>query len=99
MQDNPGYNGITLYQNNPNPFKSETKIRFNLSTTEKVILSVYDISGNLIKTIIDKKLDAGFHMFNWDGKNDQGKQSSSQVYFCRLTTESGYSEIIRLVKL
>jgi len=99
IRNNSDHNGITLYQNNPNPFNSETKIRINISTSEKINLSVYDISGNLIKTIIDKKLDAGFHIFNWDGKNDSGKQSSTQVYFCKLSTERGYSEIIQLLKL
>lgn len=91
--------GIKLYQNNPNPFKSETDIRFKLSTSEKVNLSVYDISGNLIKTIIERKIDSGFHIISWNGENDNRKQSSSQLYFCKLITESGYSETIRLVKL
>ncbi len=99
VRNNPDHYGITLYQNNPNPFKSETNIRFNISTSEKVILSVYDISGNLIKTIINKQLNAGFHMFSWDGKNEHGTISANKVYICRLITESGYSENIRMVTL
>ncbi|MDB4303415.1 metallophosphoesterase [Desulfosarcina sp.] len=98
--NNPaGYSSLQLYQNYPNPFTVKTSIRFQILSSQKVKLEIYDLSGKLIKTLKDEKLDAGFHSVIWDGKNDKGIEQKGNVYFCRLNTEAGVSEIIRIIKL
>ncbi len=91
--------GITLFRNYPNPFKSETTIQFQLSKPEHIKIEIYDISGRLLKTFLNGNSEAGFHQLSWDGKNNQGNVPAGNVFYCRLISESGFSEVIRLVKL
>ena len=61
--------GFNLSQNFPNPvIRSFTKIKVNLHESEHILLKVYDISGNLIEVLLNKKLDAGEHIIEWDTK-------------------------------
>ncbi|MCK4359935.1 MAG: T9SS type A sorting domain-containing protein [Candidatus Cloacimonetes bacterium] len=76
---------IKLYQNYPNPFNPNTNICFQLSETDKINLSIYNIKGALIKKLInDKIFSKGSHFIMWNGKNNQGKEVSSNVYLYRL---------------
>ena len=77
-----------LYQNYPNPFNPVTSIEFDLPKKEKTRLKVYDVSGRLIRSIVDGKLDPGRHRFEWDGKNGRGVSVASGVYFYMLRSES-----------
>ena len=47
----------------------------------KVSLRIYDVTGRLCQTIVNKKLDAGSYYYNWDGKGENGKKLSCGVYF------------------
>lgn len=72
-----------LYQNTPNPFNPTTTLSFSLSIESNVNLSIYDISGRLVKTLIDKRLTAGDYDFSFDVT--QGNSSlASGVYIYRL---------------
>lgn len=73
-----------LMQNYPNPFNPETNIRFNLVSTQKVSLKIYNIMGNLVKTLISSQFSAGEHMAVWDGRNDSGFYVSTGIYFYML---------------
>jgi hypothetical protein len=74
-----------LYQNFPNPFNSQTVIRFELLESEYLQLHIYDSNGGLVKTLIYGEIrDAGNYQINWDGTNDQGQFLSSGVYFYKL---------------
>ncbi len=90
---NPSVNSIILNQNYPNPFRpnsgrgTQTKISFNISGNSNVNLAVYNIKGEKIKTLVDKYLKKGKHTFNWNGKNEQGKEVSSGVYFYKLADD------------
>ncbi|MCH7760839.1 VCBS repeat-containing protein [candidate division TA06 bacterium] len=90
-----------LMQNQPNPFLSTTHIRYTLpaisdqrsavSGTKKthVRLAVYDISGRLVRTLVDEGHMRGSHQVRWDGKDRYGEKLSSGVYFYRLALENG----------
>jgi hypothetical protein len=75
---------VTLGQNVPNPFNPSTMIQFTLSSIRKVRLSVYDVSGRLVTTLLDGPARAGTTGVVWDGTNAGGSRVSSGVYFCRL---------------
>ena len=65
-----------LSQNYPNPFNPSTKIRFSIPQTEKVKLEVYDIQGNLVKSLVDYDLyQSGNYEVTWDGSDNHGQKS------------------------
>jgi hypothetical protein len=72
----------------PNPFVGGTTVRFSTSGDCRVRLAVYDVSGRLVKTLVDATLDAGSHTVLWDGRNAAGERISRGVYFCRMEAES-----------
>ncbi len=73
--------------NYPNPFNPETTIAFDLPRSGEVKLSIYNTRGQLIKTLVDDRLNAGSHEFLWDGKDQSGSINSSGVYFYRIETQ------------
>jgi subtilisin family serine protease len=90
---------VSLSPNFPNPFNSETKIIFGLNTPQQVSLKIYDITGQLVKTLIDnQELDAQFHHILWDGTNNQNHSISSGTYFIRLTA-NGVQNMMKMFYL
>lgn len=75
---------FALYQNHPNPFNLETQISFDLPVNSKVSLKIYNIKGQLVRTLLDKEVEAGQHKVVWDGKNQKGEIVASGIYFYRL---------------
>jgi len=89
---------FALYQNYPNPFNQATKIEFTLSQSGFVSLSIYDLLGRKIRTLVSENLSPGYKSVLWEGKDDSGKEVSSGIYFYRLKI-GDYSEAKRLVLL
>ena len=77
---------IKLYQNAPNPFGKQTTISYQLPKTGLVRLNVYNITGQLLKTLINQEQPAGRYDVKWNGKDNQNKQVSAGVYIYRLNT-------------
>jgi hypothetical protein len=77
-----------LYQNYPNPFNPSTSIEFSLPARERVSLKVFDVSGRLVRTLVDGHLPDGAHRFTWNGRNERGASVASGVYFYVLRSES-----------
>ncbi|MDH3217385.1 MAG: linear amide C-N hydrolase [Candidatus Krumholzibacteria bacterium] len=75
---------FTLYQNFPNPFNPTTTISFTLAERTFATLSIYNIEGKLVKTLINDTLEEGFKEIIWDGTNYHGSRVSSGVFLCRL---------------
>ncbi|MEN6445160.1 MAG: FlgD immunoglobulin-like domain containing protein, partial [Candidatus Cloacimonas sp.] len=76
---------ISLQQNYPNPFNPETTISFSLPKAEKVNLNIYNLKGQLVKTLYqDNQCSAGANSVVWNGKDDKGNSVSSGIYFYRL---------------
>lgn len=76
----------SLLQNYPNPFNATTNISFTMDTAGDVELSIYDILGRKITTLVTGKLAAGSHTFSWGGLDDNGNQVSSGMYLYVLKT-------------
>ncbi|MFQ5605379.1 MAG: penicillin acylase family protein [bacterium] len=77
-----------LLQNYPNPFNPETKIAFRLPTQSRVVLKIYNIQGQLVRTIIDQKYEPGAHQITWDGVGAQGYRVSSGIYIYKIETDA-----------
>jgi hypothetical protein len=75
---------FALFQNHPNPFNPETEISYYLSQGCEVRLTIYNILGRRVRTLFEGHQNAGLKTLVWDGKDDQGKQLSSGIYFYRL---------------
>jgi hypothetical protein len=75
---------FALYQNSPNPFNPDTRIKFALPVKSSVRLEIYDILGRSVRILIDDELEAGYHEIIWDGRNRQGGDIASGIYFYRL---------------
>jgi len=77
----------TLLQNYPNPFNPRTAIRYSLPVSGHVELSVYNLLGQRIRTLINETQRPGFHSIDWDGLNEQHRPVSSGIYLYILRTE------------
>jgi len=76
-----------LFDNYPNPFNPNTKITYVLPADSKVNLSVYNVLGQKVKTLLDEHQTAGEWSVIWDGKDSRGKRVSSGVYFYKLKAD------------
>jgi len=79
-----------LEQNYPNPFNPETHITYEVQSTEFVKLSVHDLLGRNVKTIVSEIKSPGYYTVSWDGRNDTGEKMVSGVYIYTLQTKSYY---------
>jgi hypothetical protein len=87
IDENQTPSADALYQNMPNPFNPATTIRFDLSRIGNVKLSIYNVKGELVTTLIDGRMEAGRKEITWQATDAQGDPLSSGVYFYRLATE------------
>ena len=85
----PEASRFRLAQNQPNPFTSLTNIRYELETEGTVTIEIHDVTGRLVRTLVNAPQFAGQHTAMWDGRDEADRKRASGVYFCRLTTESG----------
>lgn len=92
-------NSFELYQNYPNPFNPSTTIAFSLNSANKVKLTVYNIVGQKIITLVDGMLEAGEHKVDWNGTNEFNQPVASGIYLYRLeTTNNSSSKKMMLLK-
>ena len=75
---------FNLEPNYPNPFNPETVIKFSLPEDSRVTLRVYNILGQVVNTLVNEMLPAGVHSVTWNGKNEQGNDVTSGIYFYRI---------------
>ena len=78
---------FSLSQNYPNPFNPVTKMDYTLPKRSRVVISIYNVLGQEVKTIINKEQEYGYHSIIWDGIDNRGNQMSSGVYFARMNSE------------
>jgi hypothetical protein len=79
---------FALSQNVPNPFNPTTTIRYALPDADHVQLVIYDVNGRVVKHLINRSMNAGYHTAKWNGRDRQGRMCASGVYFCRLTGDT-----------
>lgn len=81
-------NDFQLYANYPNPFNPNTLIPFQLAGTNTISLHVYDVTGKLIRKLIDNAVyPAGKYAVQWQGDNDNGSKVASGVYMIQLRSD------------
>jgi len=71
---------FALHQNYPNPFNPVTNIRFDIPEEGNVRMDIYNITGQKVATLVNGRMQPGFHSIRWDGTNDLGKQLASGMY-------------------
>ena len=76
-----------LCQNAPNPLRDQTAIRYSLPSEAKVSLLIHDVSGRIVRTLVNERQEAGIHSATWNGFADDGQHVTGGVYFYRLQTE------------
>ncbi len=82
---------FTLGQNYPNPFNPQTTISFDLVASSEVSLTVFDILGRQVTTLLDGEMPAGHHEVVFDGRDSDSSALASGVYFYRLSAAGGTS--------
>ena len=87
-----------LEQNYPNPFNSITKLGYVLPKDSFVNITVYDMLGNIIKTLVYNLKDAGSHSTIWDGTNNQGVSVSAGIYIYRIQAV-GFTQTKKMILL
>jgi len=80
---------FALYQNFPNPFNPTTTIEYDLVSSGRVDLAIYDVLGKRIRTLVFGNQRAGFKSLVWDATNDFGQPVSAGLYFYTLKTKAG----------
>lgn len=75
-----------LYQNSPNPFNPETKIRYQIPEEGWVSLYIFNMKGQVVRTLVAGKRKAGYNTEIWDGRNDRGELMASGIYIYQITT-------------
>ncbi len=82
----------------PNPFRESTKIEFNLPAPDDIVINIYNIRGQQVKTLAAGKMCAGTIQLTWNGLDDNGKSTASGVYFCKVD-KPGYSYTKKMIKV
>ncbi len=77
-----------LRPNYPNPFNPSTTIQYQVANPSRVAIGVYNVSGQLLRTLVDENQEAGTHSIAWDGLNSQGLAMPSGVYFVKMKAQS-----------
>ena len=75
---------FSLHPNFPNPFNTSTTIRYELPRSAPVELTIYDLLGRKMRTLVDRMQDAGTHAVVWDGKDGRNRFVGSGAYLYRL---------------
>jgi CubicO group peptidase (beta-lactamase class C family) len=88
-----GPQSVVLQHTYPNPFDTRTVIGYGLPETAQVDLSVYDVRGRRVETLVSRPITAGYHLAIWDAKD-----ISPGVYFCRIEV-GGRSETVKMLKV
>jgi len=88
---------LTLHQNVPNPFNPQTSIRYDLPSSARVRLTIVDVAGRRVRTLVDEQQAAGSREAIWTGRDDMGNAVSSGVYFYVL--DAGHQRLTRKLVL
>ena len=87
-----------ISQNYPNPFSGRTMIDYAVPVNGKVNLSVYDVTGKLVKTLVNDIQDVNYYRIAWDGRDNAGSKVATGVYFYKLTS-GGFDKSMKMMLL
>ena len=86
---------FSLSQNYPNPFNPTTNIKYAIPQDSRVNLVVYNILGQVVRTLVDQEQQAGYYNIQWDGNNNYGSKVASGIYIYRIQA-GNYSRTIKM---
>ena len=89
---------FALLQNFPNPFNPETTIKYNLAEGTNVSLRIYNVVGQVVRTLVAEQQSAGRYTVRWNGSDDRGVSVSSGIYFYELRSQ-GFQDVKKLMLL
>lgn len=92
-ENNNFVNDFKLEQNYPNPFNPVTNISYSISKAQYIVIKVFDVLGNEVSTLVNKKQNAGSYSVEWDAAN-----APSGVYYYKLSTEN-FSDTRKMILL
>jgi len=75
---------FAIHQNYPNPFNPVTTLRYDLPENGLVNITIYDMLGRQVKTLVNQTQDAGYRSVVWDATNDYGKPVSAGIYLYQI---------------
>ncbi len=75
---------FALEQNYPNPFNPETSIEYRVATASDVKIQVFNVVGQLVRTLVDERQSPGAYKVTWRGNNDRGEPVSTGLYFLKM---------------
>jgi hypothetical protein len=78
---------LVLSQNYPNPFNPTTNISFSVPEASMVSVKIYNIKGQLVRSLFDEYTNAGTHTIQWHGDNDYGRPIGSGIYFIKVSDQ------------
>ena len=84
MDETKSMFATVLFQNHPNPCREFTIINYQLPEPASTSLRIYDTSGRLVRTLVDRWREAGYHVVWWDGRDRDGNLAPSGVYFYQM---------------
>ncbi len=87
-----------LHQNYPNPFNPTTTIQYELPRKSNVQITIYDLLGRKMNTLVSETQDAGYKSIQWDATNDYGQPVSAGMYFYRLQAD-GLTQTRKMILL
>ena len=87
---------FALHQNYPNPFNPETNIQFDVAVKSDVTISIFNIVGQKVATLVDGSMDPGVYTIKWNGLNDKGSSLPSGMYFYEMKSPD-YHSVMKLV--
>ena len=81
--------GLALAPAAPNPTSGDTRLAYRLPASQNVRITVHDVRGRLVRSLLDDTAGAGEHAVLWNGCDDQGRRAPAGVYFVNLQTGQG----------
>ncbi len=79
--DEEDFDGVQVF---PNPFNPQTSFRFKLKEAVPVKLQIFNLNGQLVRTLIDETMLPGLQQKRWNGRNQNGQRAASAMYWYRL---------------
>ncbi len=84
-----GVAGLSLGAPMPNPAPGGTSLAYRIPGQQNIQMTIHDLRGRLVRTLIDGSADDGEHIMQWDGRDNRGSRSPAGVYFINLKTREG----------
>jgi hypothetical protein len=88
-----------VIMNSPNPFNRSTMIKYSVKKSGDISIKIFDITGKLVRNLVNDKKEPGIYSISWDGTNDLRQKLPAGVYFYQLKTPSGISETKEVIIL